>query len=268
MLKHAFLVYLSSLLMYSTAYSQRETANFDDGTSMDYEILDTNPDMINKINIFYLKGLGVDYYMPKLGVISGKYFPRRYGVEGMIFFHSKEKKKEENLILKSVGGYFTTHYYVKKSLPSRISWGLHSGYYKLDYSKSKFIIKEEIGTSDFKANELFIGIGRQKISYHSFIRHDGDRSRMNISSSEKRFCLDLIYFQDRNGGGVNELDSTKRNYGFRIYSERKGNFLNKVDLGLKYRYGLQIGPNQLITNDLFDLVFDAVILEFGIYFGF
>ena len=269
-LRYVFTILLL-FVMSITCFGQQNTAKFKDGTAIDYELVEKNPDNMNQFNISLLSGLNFTYFKPNSFFVTAKYGIWRYGAEGLIFFKSFEQEKEKNYSIKSIStGYREiTSYVIKPVVTVKTYVGVHTGYYRLDYTNPWSM---NIGI--LKTNEVFAGLGLSRMRFSKILVNYGDKPTMLKATLQTNFYADILYFPGRKYFPNEEesIDPTLPEYssvnefskevGYRVYFDGKASIARTKDFGLTWKLGYQSGPYTGKSAKL------GVLMAFGFYCGF
>ena len=265
MKKRIFVAILMTISFFATCLSQKNTATFSDGTSIDYEVLDKNPDNMHKFSIYTLNGINLSYIKPNSFYASVKYGFWRIGGEGTIFLSTSETEKAKKHVIKSENtGYRTvTNYVIKPMVTVKTYVGIHTGYYYLDYSNRW----TGLNTNYMKANEVFLGLGITRARFTKLMVNYGDKPRMLKGTLQVNFYADAIYFAGRSiipydSEDITTLDDISTSMGFRVYMDGKASFSRRSDIGVTWKLGYQSGPYKTEARVL------DLLLGFGFYVGF
>jgi hypothetical protein len=240
----------------SLIYCQQQTAKFEDGRVINYEILNNRIDDIKKLNISYLNGINVGYYSHRKFQASIKYQPAisdlwgvKYGFDGIIFLKTFEIEKAKKLaVAAEPAGYYHEHQIIKKYIirPTFLiskELGLHLGAYYNEYIAG---LRNLPSDYYIQANELFVGIGYVR-SLHIEAKFDYGHEYQKRSATKQAFYYaDVVFYANKeiipaDTNDIIEEDNVSQNMGFRIYCEWKNSF-GKNNIGIMYRLGFQTGP--------------------------
>lgn len=257
------LTLLLIVLAFSTpAFGQRETAEFKDGTRIDYEVTEKNPDNKHKINIsfLFLDGLNASYLLSNKFYVNANYAYWKYGVDGILFLHSFEKQTSRNVpVGEQFTGYNTVKYYmIKPQLTLKTYIGLHAGFKSLDYSKQLITMQPQ----DLKNQEIYLGVALTRLKYSKVIIYHNTRNEKLYKTMQIMLYADAIYYSNRVFAGEDiqqdkNVNNYSKSFGYRIYSEFKSNSFMNRDAGLSWKLGVQSGP---YTNS-------SLLVGVGFYFG-
>lgn len=259
-------VVLLCMLTSAAGYGQQNTAKFNDGTVIDYEIVEKNPDKVSQYNISFLNGFNLNYFKPNKYSVTANYAIWKYGVEGIVYFSSFEKEKAKNIAIKSEHtGYRTvTNYMIKPVLPVKTSIGIHLGYNYCDYT-SEYSLNNNI----LKTHLAYAGIAITRVKLRKILVNYGSQPQLFRRSSQINLFADVLYFggrkyfpdpEDEDGVVYNNVDEFSRQIGFRVYFEGKSSLSQKKDFGFAWKLGYKSGPYK---NNIFPM-----IASVGLYYGF
>lgn len=260
MKKIYFLLCLLSVLVVLNTSAQRQTATFDDGTKVDYEILtnkykDSHHFSIylggNTLSTIYSYYLGASYRSDKFLINTnvnpfGYDTPKSFNVNGVLFLKEFEKEKDSRLRVKSeyTGSNTKTVYYIKSKMIKSTYIGPHLGY------SAGFKLASDDDSTFFTQNEIAIGVAIVFGRHTKYVVIDkGNSPTKFMGTGQFATYLDLLYFTPSHNNS---------SIGGRLYFNAKNSFVGTRDFG--FAYGLGVG------TDPFSEIYP--IFAFGFYGGF
>jgi|GEM_PF-2702061 len=200
MKKHFFTIFVISFLFNLNAHCQNiQTATFDDGTKINYEILKNSFSDMKKFRInlcpFYTQGPRVEFnyfhldkFMANLTVGVPIASSELVGIDGTYFLFSSSKKKMYKMSLKSVHtGYKSYNVYtVQTEMEKKKYFGIHGGYYYTSGYR-------------FDGHAVFAGLGFVSGRYIDIMVHNDDpnvkkRKKRSKAAIYSTIYADVIYF--------------------------------------------------------------------------
>jgi hypothetical protein len=262
------------ILLFSKINAQRSSAKYDDGTEINYELLETQADKTHRLRIVF----GTEYTSLSLLELRGNYLlpgkfnissylgysaiddaPFVFGISGTYFLRSTEKKLEESIRLRSVSEYMGHNSTTIKNYTTSIDYkagnyfGIHGGFEKNERGNNPLAIS------------LIAGAGFYHVKHYKFfVEGEGSlKSRTQRRTRTIGAYADVIAFTGIDPSTVpkDPSDPTKMvDYspiGAQVYIEGTRCGQVKRDFGIHYRIGGGIGA-----------VGPFAILGLGLYAGF
>jgi hypothetical protein len=257
------------VVMTVIAYSQQYTANFDDGTKVDYDVIS---DKFTDCKPFNIRWGGIEYgldeshgyqlgasYFMKDKFYSQIHFNLLNGfgllAEGVYFLKSWNKEKTLNFPVKEeYAGYNTIKkYLVKHTLQRQYYLGPHIGYAYNNIVKDGYKYSGDISLGAALYRGKFI-----KVTIQDAVRTKPTKMR---GTTQFGLYTDFVYYMittDSTSSNTSINTTKHSNIGFRMFISGKGSLWGKRDFGLFYLLGAGTGG----TESLYPM------LGFGIYGGF
>jgi hypothetical protein len=238
-------LFIAVLILQSfESFSQRQTYQAKDGTSVDLEVLSSNPDEGRNASIYLgffgpegMHNVGASYHQPAkfyLNVLAGR---TGANLDGSFFLFSTLKPTK---IKQSVKQDYNTRYVVKIPAEKRRSFGIHIGVSSVDYSKMT-----DAPASGLSAKSVFGGLSLLKSKHTHWKIYDDYRQAQGTAIN--RLNADVIYYFDRSAVYLEPgetLDDASRKMGVRLYYDGKATFWSRAGrMGLNYMLGVALNSD-------------------------
>ncbi len=232
------------IISLSSGYSQ-DTLIFKTENNSNVVVLDANPNNVRKLELFagaYIMdgvySLGANYYQPKIGVVSLKYYENNFNVGTGILAYSWLKKGTLNVKLNSStekGASFDVEHITGTKIPleKARSIGLHGSY-------SSFVPFDGISSisgNSWSGGLLYLRTSNLHWKISNIFRKRELRSNFisKIHADYVRY-FDLKEIKDGVQTEIVDLESTARNWGVRLYLENKRTFAFSKNALISYHY--------------------------------
>lgn len=246
----------AAALVASTAYGQRMQAEFEDGTTMEYEILSNAATDIAPVYLTLgathgnvRDGMKIDYYNPDLGVFQLRLpsmlafaddnlgIPWR--ISGLYFLTDEtQQKTREVTLMATSSGDVITKYRAEAPIERGVRMGIHGGFGRRNTESGTFYSDE-----DTEYTEVSLGLGLFRSQHLSIMREvDGAAYRAQGSAS-MMLTADAMAFL-----GTKPTDSTYQGelesspLGFEVAWVGRASFWGKRDWGIWLTAGYGAGP--------------------------
>lgn len=240
------------ILPFCKVKSQTQTAVFEDGTKIDYEILEKDGDLRRRM----IMGLGFIQYGDVINLLSIDYFePGKFWVEaktglafaevnGLVFLNSSEREKVKSIPLRStyVGANTTLVHVIKNPLNLKKYFGIHAGYAYKDYNSYQFG-----GGSHGAFNELALGVGMYKVLHTRYRVQAEKKPQKKLGENSLGIFADALFYVG-SSGIPSDAESNYETLGYRIYLEGK-------NTGVTYKLGVMKGPQKDVFIPMFGFGF-------------
>lgn len=224
-----------------------ETYKFEDGSFIDVQIINTNPDL-GKNSSIYLAGNRFSAYGTLVGY--SRYVPEKYLInvqtgysgailDGTILFSNQLlDKKLKQSVKSAVSNDTITKHIIEIPIQKRRSYGIHFGTEYIFHGFFNF--NSDI---EFSASSGIIGLSRiiAKSSHWKVDTHYKERRGTAINTLN----IDLVYYFHRKTDVILDIGKTLDDYLRvivpRLYYRGKASFWNrKGNIGLNYMFGVQM----------------------------
>lgn len=250
------LPFFAAAVVASTAYGQRMQAEFEDGTTMEYEILSNAATDIAPVYLTLgathgnvRDGMKIDYYNPDLGVFQLRLpsmlafaednvgIPWR--ISGLYFLTDEtQQKTREVTLMATSSGDVITKYRAEAPIERGVRMGIHGGIGRRNTVSGTFYSDE-----DTEYTEVSLGLGLFRSQHLSIMREvDGAAYRAQGSAS-MMLTADAMAFL-----GTKPTDSTYQGelesspLGFEVAWVGRASFWGKRDWGIWLTAGYGAGP--------------------------
>ena len=242
----ALLPVILAIAISSNAYSQKQKFEAEDGTTVDVEVISTDPDGVKKASIYVgmfgpegVNLAGASYYNPGSFYLNAMIGVQGGIVDGSIFFISKLTEATDKQSVKVKGNSrYLTKYVAEIPGTRRKSFGIHAGTSYIDYSKFT-----NDNYSFHTANGIIAGLSYLKSSFTHWGIDDKSESQGTLLF---RLNADVIYYLNRkfvnkdiNADAINDVS---RNIGFRLYCDGKTSVWSRKGR-TSVQYMLGVGRN-------------------------
>ena len=248
------------------AKAQKMTATFDDGTKIDYELVEKELSQMHhwavelptRLDVGY-RLLAVYYYSPEKFRASAFIGFGTYGADGIYYLNSWSKQKPLNLPLKSsyTGANTTTTYYAR--IPDARRTFYMGPHLAINQNKWKTDRDSIQGTS------IGLGWALTRGRHAKWIIQGRKRPISVRGTSFNSLIFDLNYF-----AGLRNISTASQSYtpqpvgdistpfGVKLYYEGRTSFVMHREFGIHYSVGYSLSANKKAEP----------IAGFGFYFGF
>ena len=257
---------------YHAALAQEYTAVFEDGSEVDYEIINDHTDAKNRFNINLnlfsfadvSQPLVVSYFLPDAFSLNARAWYYSAGLDGLIFLSSYEKPSSVAATIKRgySRGRTLTDYRTEIDVTRKTYFGIHTGYTYKDFSGGGSLgaLLEEPG---FVVHEIVIGLGLTRGKFMEMIVHTVKKPvRLKGTTTFSLYADALIYpirrhseLSEHTPESINEISTP---IGFRTYLEGKSSFWGRREFGMAY----QLGVGYFVLKEI------RPIASVGLYAGF
>lgn len=192
---------------------QAFTANFEDGSTIDYVLAHRNPDEIARFSLFFpanfnyavsgaytgffgIDLIGASYYQPNVFnvQIEAGFTPVDWDLSGLLFFKKWNKMGKQRIVLNSSrSGNVQTNFVAYQTMPKKRLLGLHVGYGERTFGtitqQSEFNYTYMGGTSTgvgtinnsytYNATQITLGLGLMNIEHYSIFTSVQNKTKTN-----------------------------------------------------------------------------------------
>lgn len=237
------------------SFGQVETYRAVDGTSVDLEIINSNPDEGRNACIYIgrygLEGsnmIGANYYRPNKFFINGMAGTSGGNIDLSLLFINKTRQVVSKQTVKSN---YRTKYVVKIPIPSKLSFGPHLGVSFTDYSK--FLFNNAFGVDAEYRSYSTMGIaGGVSLlgAKHIHLKRHGDVAEAQGTVIHRINADGIFYFNRKlpsDYNGTETIDDLSRKIGYRIYYDAKATIWGGAGR-LSMNYMIGVGLNSQLKG--------------------
>ena len=265
------LILAAATLAAHHSFAQRVTAEFEDGTTMEYEILSSSPDNLAPITLSFgstqgnvRDGMKVDYFNEDLGIfqlrlpslltlVDNSVSPS-LRASGLFFLNSSSKTTMKPITLMSTqSGDVVTKYRTETPIDRKSRFGVHGG---LGYRDTRY---SPFGTDELVTYaELMAGVGMFRSQHISIMREVNGAAYRAQGTASMQLTADAVLFL-----GTERADATdaspieSESLGFEVAWVGRSSFWGKRDWGIWLTAGYGVGP-----------VGSYPVLGGGLFFGY
>ncbi|MGB1075030.1 MAG: hypothetical protein ACPGYK_02500 [Flavobacteriales bacterium] len=270
-------------------WCQRQSAAFEDGTKIEYEVLTDRPEHMSRLGIFWgafttdlVEGLQIQFAIPGKGLVSLQTnvlgaalygdapdslytqneppAARSFRLRGVYFIKTNDKPKTLGLTLKSesTGYNEQTVYQLEYEVPRTYAWGVHGG---IGYRNTDLLASSPYGLT---YTELAMGVALTRSRNIALMTSTGKgKPRKYKGSSQMLLYADaLLFFGIEAPHLENQIQMDLDNFqpseaGFEMGWQGRTSFWGKRDWGFYAQAGFLVAPARSTPT-----------FGFGIYAGF
>ncbi len=250
------LLFAAAVLAASSALSQRVTAEFEDGTTMEYEILSNSPDDLATILLSFgatqsnvRDGMKIDYFNKDLGVFTVRLpslmtlldnsVSPSMRASGLFFLNASTKTKMKPITLMSTSsGDVITKYRTETPIDRKSRFGVHGGLGFRDTRYSPFGSSENVTYT-----ELAAGVGLFRSQHIAIMREvNGAAYRAQGTASMQLTADALVFLGTERADATNPSPIESESLGFEVAWVGRSSFWGKRDWGIWLTAGYGVGP--------------------------
>ena len=230
------------------SFAQPKSFKFEDGTVINVDIRNTNPDEGRKASVFVggfgpeeLHFVGATYYKPSRFYVEALWGTSSFDVDGNIFFFSKLKKARFRQSVRTSGN---TRYVLRVPGEKRKMLGLHTGAGQTEFFKT------ETSRGLFSATTVVAGLTWMGAKHTNWYIESDNKTVQGTALC--RLNADVVFYLNRQMvGGKGSVDSVSRDMGYRLYYDGGTTVWSKSGrFTIHYMFGVGLPADKLVKWNL------------------